>query len=552
MNTKSTLPCMLLPFFATLSPASAADWRTRPPVVTELTAEKLAQPLAEGSARIQVRFADQGLPAVLPLHLDRMERSLRDDGQGADPVAGDGRYAAIIPLNAGPLAALARKVRQQPALVDREGRFLGSRFEGREQRTIASVPPLDFAAWEKGLPVFLEPFRTASDANLMWDRSLMIVHSGVVDSDEAKAMGAWSFGHLFAELARKHNVSPMELARRWLAHWEQDQVVNGFTIPQRSGIGGLIARWQQSGFDPAQAPFRLLAIVHRIDLRHDILLGGPSSAGENRFVFCAVDAGGNPMQFTVIFEYGIQVANVEEVRQEGIKWANLQTWEPGTPIYNDNLKILTEETVRVADGTHARLDQLRTNEIELGSPWQLREFKISNGPDDTGFFRMTTTKQTPDNSLGKNAVPAAALAGWANANAADVLLDRHILPAALPPPSATEDFFRILGGGSDEDGLVWLTGQGLAAPLRHHFALNTCNGCHQPETGTGFTHIKPRPADTAATLSGFMTGIEIEDPGSAGFKRRFDEKTRRADDLDLLINFPGIFQLTHRPLLMEH
>ena len=109
------MPLILLPLLATLTPASAADWSTRPPVVTKLTAEKLAQPLAEGSARIQVRFAEQGLPAVFPLHLDGTERTLRDDGHGADPVAGDGRYAAILPLDAGPLAALAGKVRQQPA-----------------------------------------------------------------------------------------------------------------------------------------------------------------------------------------------------------------------------------------------------------------------------------------------------------------------------------------------------------------------------------------------------------------------------------------------------
>ncbi len=148
MNT----PLLFRPLLVTPTPASAADWSTYQPVVTELTVEKLAQPLAEAPARIQVRFADQGLPAVLPLHLDRTERTLRDDGQGAYPVAGDGRYAAMLPLDAGPLAALDGKVRQQPALLDRKGRFPGHRLEGREPRPTAAVAPISSAARQNRQP----------------------------------------------------------------------------------------------------------------------------------------------------------------------------------------------------------------------------------------------------------------------------------------------------------------------------------------------------------------------------------------------------------------
>ena len=146
---KTLFPLLLV--LSTLSSASAADWSTRPPLVAELTAEKLARPLAQGTAQIQAQFADQGL-AVLPLHLDRTVSTLRDDGQRAEPVAGASRDAAIHPLDAGPLAAWARKEKQQPALLDREGRFPGHRFEGRKQAATASVPAINLAAWDKGLP----------------------------------------------------------------------------------------------------------------------------------------------------------------------------------------------------------------------------------------------------------------------------------------------------------------------------------------------------------------------------------------------------------------
>ena len=77
---------------------------------------------------------------------------LRDDGQGASPEAGDGRYDAILTLDDEPLAAWAREEKHQPALFDHEGRFPGCRFEGREHAATASVPAIDLAAWEKGLP----------------------------------------------------------------------------------------------------------------------------------------------------------------------------------------------------------------------------------------------------------------------------------------------------------------------------------------------------------------------------------------------------------------
>ena len=37
-----------------------------------------------------------------------------------------------------------------------------------------------------------------------------------------------------------------------------------------------------------------------------------------------------------------------------------------------------------------------------------------------------------------------------------------------------------------------------------NFSVSTCNGCHAGDTATAFTHIKPRPPLSAATLSTFM------------------------------------------------
>jgi hypothetical protein len=67
-------------------------------------------------------------------------------------------------------------------------------------------------------------------------------------------------------------------------------------------------------------------------------------------------------------------------------------------------------------------------------------------------------------------------------------------------------------------------------------SLNTCNGCHARETGTTFTHVRPAPFGVVPNLSGFMTGIDVLDPGDRTTIRHFDELTRRAQEFEDALN----------------
>ena len=62
------------------------------------------------------------------------------------------------------------------------------------------------------------------------------------------------------------------------------------------------------------------------------------------------------------------------------------------------------------------------------------------------------------------------------------------------------------------------------------FSLNTCNGCHGAETDTSFLHVFPRSLGQEASLSGFLTGITVDDPID-GTVRTFDDLGRRNADL---------------------
>lgn len=188
-------------------------------------------------------------------------------------------------------------------------------------------------------------------------KELLITATEVVDSTRATYPGPWSFGYLLEQTYGKKRAPKVVLD--WLVHWvhgqkrhEKKSMFDGQSAERPSRpelVTKLVRPWQEAdGYDPKSgkpwrpklknAPFRLLAIVNRIDraapLNGADIGKGPSSergyfgisghridrgGGEARLVFGVTDQEGNPLQpgTTVIFEYGLDV-------QE--KHSHLQDW----------------------------------------------------------------------------------------------------------------------------------------------------------------------------------------------------------------------------------
>jgi hypothetical protein len=90
-------------------------------------------------------------------------------------------------------------------------------------------------------------------------------------------------------------------------------------------------------------------------------------------------------------------------------------------------------------------------------------------------------------------------------------------------------------GGSVFNDLIFWNAPGIVDPdARFHMSLNTCNGCHGPETNTGFLMITPRFPGNEASLSGFITGTTVFDPFS-GQVRTLNDLGRRRLDLTSLV-----------------
>jgi hypothetical protein len=376
-------------------------------------------------------------------------------------------------------------------------------------------------------------------------RELMITDLSVVNdpartfdtcTNTGTPMGIWTFGHLMSEMANQPVTGndPSDFVRKWLSSWETNQSINGFTVPNRnSGIHSrIIDSWPKLAngkLDLSKAPFRLLAIVNRVDLRQSFVYGG-GAAGEARFVFGAVDQA-NPcgsILMTAIFEYGIKRNSCPELHAWAQQWHNLGSIALGPPgAFNVALQAITDQfTVAGADPAKpngSALNQLRTNEIALNFPWELREFHIV----PSGQFQEVVVKQTPDTGLNNQAV----LRDYINANEAAILNGSYVVPPTFP---GTTPF---LGGSSINNQDFW---NGPATinnnDARQQFSVGTCNGCHGGEAKTSnFLQIAPRNNATAATLAPFLTGENIPDPVS-GVNRHFDDLTRRQQDLDSLLN----------------
>lgn len=546
------------------------DLRKHPPLVEKLEATLLRKAAASGNVLLTAKFArEEQVPRTINIDLDGKVVIFRDDGKDGDRSAGDGVHSAITSVDlAAAQAELGRRTRFKSSAVPV--------FRGRElvmKRQV--IKSLEATRFRPGIPIDLTP--EGDPTNIDSDRSLMINNPGVVQDPSrtrtacngagSTSMGKWSFGYLMTEMANTTvtGVPAQDFVMNWLNKWNSIQVPNDIAVPARPNIANIINSWPKLAggkLDLSRAPFRLLAIVNRADLRGSFSYGGggAGNGGELRFVFAVVDPANscNPLPFTVIFEYGVKKTSCSAMKNWAVQWKNLDSLAPGSEAYKAALEAITEQIVKAGANPDkpngSALNQLRTNERAIGVPWELREFVVSG----SGFLRQDTVKQNADNSFNTTVT----LGDFVNDNEAAVLMDRHTVPVVFGPAAAA-----FLGGAApvpgDNSNFRWTSGTISNLEARFHYSLNTCNSCHAGETQTNlFTHVEVAGFNNApAGLSRFLRGatvptndietFDVNDPFN-GNVRHFNDLNRRATDLDQLINTPCFAQFAIKPLAMVH
>ncbi len=343
--------------------------------------------------------------------------------------------------------------------------------------------------------------------------------------------GAWSFGHLMREMAPTAAQAPA-MTLQLFNHWLTDQKVNGFTVSARPAMQQrLLDIWPKTAsgdLDLDQSPLTLQAIVNRIDTRN--LAEG--SAGEGRFVF-GVNGNTNFQQFTVIVEYNLVATTQQDVTDWANRWHALSSHPFPSEEYNTALEAVTrrftDRNMSPGSVNGSALVELRTNEIALSQDrrWELRAFVLS-----PSGFDETTVKETPDLAFNGSAT----LASFINQNADAIIAE---------VPGANAHTVPNLFGGSPfmagsifNDQIEW-NAPGISNPeARFHASMNTCNGCHGPDTGTfNFLMVTPRFPGSEAQLSPFLTGGTAFDIFT-GQTRTLNDLQRRKADLTALVCGP--------------
>ncbi len=406
-------------------------------------------------------------PSYQKLFIGEQTVTLRDDGRDGDKKSGDGIFSSFVEFDFNALFTKHRRIEKwkdeigkkalpphfenrqligraeiissnsqfsieptiQPITLPEEGSLdkLNNGKKGvlsrqKENFRIAPIMSEEMlpTAIRLGKPIPLQPIGIPSAIN---EQKSLLIRDPAVVTDPSRTFdvctgagnqdGVWTFKHLVTEMANeaKTGVTPEEFVRMWLSQWETSQNVNGWNIADRkNGIRNrVINPWEAASGGPEnpldlnKAPFQLLAVVNRVDLRENLAYGG-GSAGEGRFVFQVMD-GCNPMQFTVIFEYGIEKRSCSAVQNWGQRWVNLGNMVLGSAAYNTALENITESFVQAnaapSKPNGSALNQLRTNEIALAKPWELREFVIADAGWNQHFLKPTTVALTPDDSLNR-------------------------------------------------------------------------------------------------------------------------------------------------------
>jgi hypothetical protein len=295
-----------------------------------------------------------------------------------------------------------------------------------------------------------------------FEKELLIRAVDVVDDPlRTTGTGVWTFGHLVSELSGSRD--PRDVAREWLETWETSPTLDGERVPGNRGKVDdlLLDPWHADGLALAKAPFRLSAIV----LRPDTPVGP-----ELRFVFSGITPAPEraPMPFNVAFEYAVTPAFEK-------KWHDtLAPLSVGTPAFNAALATLTEQGIHDAAKLNgSSLRQLRTNEVAIDTPWDLREFHLT-------------------------ATAGATLARARMAGQPRIELDgTNRLASGVTP--AMETYMAVMPSAS----FAWKV-PGATPAKRFHLAISTCAGCHSKETRTEFVQITPRDEGKRAELSLFL------------------------------------------------
>lgn len=540
----------------------------------------------------------------------------RDDGKGFDKKAGDGFYTARINADVKEFRKQAMSMTQEMKksnykpfrYIHRSLVYDPDAAEGFDATKFDANEPVSISGLTNALSSDLSTQSTfssltttkATTVDSIRRNSVIITNLGVVEdstrtwnpcAQKGNVNGPWTFGTLMRQLASKDtsNIATdaqlSDFVKNWLNLWTTNQVINGDTVKARTLVSNILNPWLKQSknagaptgqLDMRFAPFKLIAIVNRFDLRDGALNGIPGSpCGEGRFVFCLLKNDcTRALNFTVIFEYGInKPPTCSEQKAWAQQWVNLKNFTLGSSEYNQALQNITDQFALCGTNPNkpnqSSLDQIRTNDVALSpapKTWELRQFVLDSA---SGNLREDAVGQSPADKFNARVANADVqiMVDYVNKNRKAINSETNVVPSTwngvpflagashiLDSPTGAPPKVYHWDGTDSSNPSTFITDNNS----RFFFSFNTCSGCHSGETQTHFTHVDPVFFGTEATLSGMLTGtagtggaidfdnnptndtMAIKDaalrPSSNPKIRNFNEIKRRAQDLKKMVS----------------
>ncbi len=275
--------------------------------------------------------------------------------------------------------------------------------------------------------------------------------------------GPWSFARALGDVeAQRASATADSFLQAWQGASVRSDEVRclwlAADVRNQCNVDCSVCSHRDLHFD--SAPFRLIAISNRLDLRRH----PDSPTGEARLVFGltsgAADRGAAPLGLTVIFEYALCADVASEV------WAH-RFHALGSLKGDDYLRAL--ETLTRDFAKPMQLSQVRVLS-QLQDRGAFAELTVADGWQARGLRNSPNRSQNGSN----------ALSAYVKQNQSAITSDANVMSESMRA--------KTLGLGESK----WEVPQ-VDESVRRAFALGTCDGCHGQEVRTldGGFHISP-------------------------------------------------------------
>lgn len=490
-----------------------------PPMINSVTVQNITNSEIAGNMILRVSYdTSQRMPTTLKVYYNNTNSILlHDDGVFPDTHSGDNIYSTIYTEDIDQFRSRIQAVEQE---LDTK-KYL-TRWEGHDGKLVTELNRFDFEAFDNGIETNVDLMAIApADCNddILKQNSLFITDLSVVEDNTrtfntetavGNSSGLYTFGNLMGNMANSSQtgVSKKDFLKHWVKNWINSGVapnqhyknyalqyliapwiskaLNSANINSYSVISSDPNYWENAWDDVAcqesellkWAPFKLTAIVNRIDLRgNSAYKAEVSNSGETRFIFSLVSlyddlnfgmvkgkvpkhnnqqliAGNGFVDWegmNVIFEYNNLQNDKCAVRDFGQQWLNLSDLTLGSQQYNDALAAITNMVIQQNAApirpNGSAIGRVRTNEKLFSSigqtntewasaNWEFRQFEIdpvthllervelTNSP----AFGVMAPGYNLGGTLGLDGQEAFTDWAYTPANYNRILLERHLIP----------------------------------------------------------------------------------------------------------------------------